>query len=148
MFYELATLLYGLILQLIAGGIVIGVILHGGTHLACDFPRISESDRSLFRQTIADRFGYQQPSYFQILATTEGATGIAMVILMMIAFSLATKWPRRQSPPLPRSVRKVTGYNTFWYSHHLFILVYAFLIVHSVFLFLTDNVMEKTVRLA
>ncbi|XWS51224.1 hypothetical protein CRYUN_Cryun12cG0158300 [Craigia yunnanensis] len=130
--------------KLIAGGIVIGVILHGGTHLACDFPRISGSDRSIFRQTIAARFGYQQPSYFQILATTEVATGIAMVILMMIAFSLATKWPRRQSPRLPRSVRKVTGYNTFWYSHHLFVLVYALLIVHSMFLFLTDNLTEKT----
>ncbi|GMJ05804.1 ARABIDOPSIS THALIANA RESPIRATORY BURST OXIDASE HOMOLOG F, respiratory burst oxidase protein F [Hibiscus trionum] len=130
--------------KLIAGGIVIGVILHGGTHLACDFPRISGSDRSVFRQTIAARFGYQQPSYLQILATTEVATGIAMVILMMIAFSLATKWPRRRSPSLPRSVRKVTGYNTFWYSHHLFVLVYALLIVHSMFLFLTVNFIEKT----
>lgn len=127
---------------------MIGVLLHGGTHLACDFPRISGSDSSTFRQTIAARFGYQQPSYFQILATTEVATGIAMVIVMMIAFSLATKWPRRQTSPLPRSVRKVTGYNTFWYSHHLFILVYALLIVHSMFLFLTDNLTEKTVRMA
>ncbi|GLT47493.1 hypothetical protein SLA2020_211880 [Shorea laevis] len=130
--------------KLIAGGIVVGVILHGGTHLACDFPRISDSDRSIFRQTIAARFGYHQPSYTQLLATTEVATGIAMVVLMAIAFSLATKWPRRQSPSLPRSVRNVTGYNTFWYSHHLFILVYALLIVHSMFLFLTDKATEKT----
>ncbi|XP_031253692.1 respiratory burst oxidase homolog protein A-like [Pistacia vera] len=130
--------------KLIAGGIVVGVILHGGTHLACDFPRISGSDSSIFRQTIAASFGYHQPSYIQILATTEVATGIAMVVLMSIAFSLATKWPRRQSPSLPRSVRQVTGYNTFWYSHHLFIFVYALLIVHSMFLFLTSNVTEKT----
>lgn len=122
-----------------------GVILHGGTHLACDFPRISGSDRSVFQQTIAPDFGYRQPSYLQILATTEGATGIAMVILMAIAFALATKWPRRQSPVLPRSVRQVTGYNTFWYSHHLFILVYILLIVHSMFLILTDRLIEKTV---
>ncbi|KAE8684007.1 Respiratory burst oxidase [Hibiscus syriacus] len=58
-------------------------------------------------------FGYQQPSYLQILATTEVATGITMVILMMIAFTLATNWPRRRSPALPRSIRKFTGYNTF-----------------------------------
>ncbi|KAE8683952.1 respiratory burst oxidase-like protein A-like isoform X2 [Hibiscus syriacus] len=89
-------------------------------------------------------FGYQQPSYLQILATTEVATGITMVILMMIAFTLATNWPRRRSPALPRSIRKFTGYNTFWYSHHLFVLVYALLIVHSMFLFLTDNLSEKT----
>ncbi|KAE8124446.1 hypothetical protein FH972_019331 [Carpinus fangiana] len=130
--------------KLIAGGIVVGVILHGGTHLACDFPRISSSDKSIFRRTIAARFRYHQPSYIEILATTEAATGIAMVVLMAIAFSLATKWPRRQSPSLPRSVRKVIGYNTFWYSHHLFILVYALLIIHSLFLFLTDNLIEKT----
>lgn len=130
--------------KLIAGGIVVGVILHGGTHLACDFPRISDSDQSIFRQTIAAGFGYHQPSYTQILATTEVATGIAMAVLMSIAFSLATKWPRRQSQSLPRSVRKVTGYNAFWYSHHLFILVYALLIVHSMFLFLTDKASEKT----
>ncbi|PPD72471.1 hypothetical protein GOBAR_DD30619 [Gossypium barbadense] len=133
-----------ILLPVIAGGIVIGIILHGGTHLACDFPRISGSDRSVFRQTIAANFGYQQPSYFQILSTTEVASGIAMVVLMMIAFPLATKWPRRQSPSLPKSVRKVTGYNTFWYSHHLFVPVYALLIVHSMFLFLTDNLVEKT----
>ncbi|KAI4335910.1 hypothetical protein L6164_014506 [Bauhinia variegata] len=130
--------------KLIAGGIVVGVILHGGTHLACDFPRISGSDRSIFWQTIAVRFGYHQPTYVEILATTEGATGIAMVVLMAIAFILATRWPRRQSPVLPVSLRRVTGYNTFWYSHHLFILVYALLIIHSIFLFLTDKVIEKT----
>lgn len=126
---------------------MVGVILHGGTHLACDFPRISSSDHSVFSQTIASRFGYHQPSYIEILATTEVATGIVMVVLMAIAFSLATKWPRRGTPSLPRSVRRVTGYNTFWYSHHLFILVYALLIVHSMFLFLTDNAIEKTVSL-
>ncbi|XP_061364958.1 respiratory burst oxidase homolog protein A-like [Gastrolobium bilobum] len=130
--------------KLIAGGIVVGVILHGGTHLACDFPRISESDRSIFRQTIAAGFGYHQPTYMEILTTTEVATGIGMVVLMAIAFSLATKWPRRRSTVLPVSLRRVTGYNTFWYSHHLFVLVYALLIVHSMFLFLTDKLMEKT----
>ncbi|KAK6925109.1 Ferric reductase transmembrane component-like domain, partial [Dillenia turbinata] len=130
--------------KLIAGGIVVGVILHGGTHLACDFPRISNCDHLVFGQTIASRFGNHQPSYGQILATTEVLSGIAMVILMAIAFSLATHLPRRQSPSLPRSIRKVTGYNTFWYTHHLFIIVYALLIVHSMFLFLTSKVMEKT----
>ncbi|XAR63803.1 NAD(P)H oxidase [Bertholletia excelsa] len=130
--------------KMVAGGIVIGVILHGGTHLACDFPRISSCDSSIFQRTIASRFGYNQPSYTEILATAEVLTGIAMVVLMAIAFSLATKWPRRQSPSLPRSIRRVTGFNTFWYSHHLFVLVYALLIVHSMFLFLTNKVAEKT----
>ncbi|XP_050937029.1 respiratory burst oxidase homolog protein A-like isoform X1 [Cucumis melo] len=130
--------------KLVAGGIVAGVILHGGTHLVCDFPRISGCEKSIFKKTIAAQFNYHQPSYVEILATTESLTGIIMVILMFIAFLLATKWPRRKSPSLPRSIQQVTGYNTFWYSHHLFIFVYALLIVHSLFLFLTDKTTEKT----
>ncbi|KAL1334236.1 hypothetical protein HN51_063128 [Arachis hypogaea] len=130
--------------KLIAAGIVVGVVLHGGTHLACDFPRISGSSTAVFQQTIAARFGFRQPTYLQILATTEVASGIAMVFLMAIAFTLATKWPRRRSPALPVSLRRVTGYNTFWYSHHLFVIVYALLIVHSMFLFLTNKWTEKT----
>ncbi|KAE9601917.1 hypothetical protein Lal_00040969 [Lupinus albus] len=130
--------------KVIAGGIVVGVILHGGTHLACDFPRISESDRSIFRQTIAADFGYRQPTYVEILMTPEVGSGIVMVVLMGISFSLASKWPRRGSPVLPVSLRRVTGYDTFWYSHHLFVLVYALLIFHSVFLFLTKNWLEKS----
>ncbi|XP_050376898.1 respiratory burst oxidase homolog protein A-like [Argentina anserina] len=130
--------------KLIAGGIIVGVIIHGGCHLACDLPRISDSDHVIFGQTIASGFGYHQPSYFEILSTKVVASGIGMVILMAIAFSLATTWPRRGLPSLPKSIRNVTGYNTFWYSHHLFIPVYALLIFHSMFLFLTNNVTEKT----
>ncbi|XP_074317069.1 respiratory burst oxidase homolog protein A-like [Silene latifolia] len=130
--------------KLIAGGIVIGVILHGGTHLACDLPRISASNSFIFQRTFGNRFGNQQPSYLQVLCTTEVATGIAMVILMAIAFSLATKMPRRRSPSLPSPIRRVTGYNTFWYSHHLLIIVYILLIIHSMFLFLANNFVEKT----
>ncbi|KAG7021547.1 Respiratory burst oxidase-like protein F, partial [Cucurbita argyrosperma subsp. argyrosperma] len=131
--------------KLVAGGIAVGVILHGGTHLVCDFPRISNCDKSIFQRTIASRFNYHQPSYLEILSTTETLTGIIMVTLMAIAFLLATKWPRRKSASLPRSIQHVTGYNTFWYSHHLFVFVYALLIVHSIFLFLTDKATEKTV---
>ncbi|XP_022933606.1 respiratory burst oxidase homolog protein A-like [Cucurbita moschata] len=130
--------------KLVAGGIAVGVILHGGTHLVCDFPRISNCDKSIFQRTIASRFNYHQPSYLEILSTTETLTGIIMVTLMAIAFLLATKWPRRKSASLPRSIQHVTGYNTFWYSHHLFVFVYALLIVHSIFLFLTDKATEKT----
>lgn len=123
---------------------MIGVILHGGTHLACDFPRIAGCDRAIFRRTIAADFQNHQPSYFEILATTEVATGIGMVVLMAIAFCFATQMPRRHPSSLPWPLQRLTGFNAFWYSHHLFILVYALLIVHSMFLFLTKDVMEKT----
>ncbi|KAG9439094.1 hypothetical protein H6P81_019259 [Aristolochia fimbriata] len=131
--------------KLIAGGIVVGVILHGGTHLACDFPRIAGAERSLFRRTIAADFeGRRQPSFAEILATTEAATGMSMAVLMAVAFSLATTAPRRNPSSLPWPFRRLAGFNAFWYSHHLFVLVYALLLVHSMFLFLTKNLVEKT----
>jgi len=126
---------------------VIGVILHGGAHLGCDIPRITDSNPALFDKTFGSAFGKKQPSYLQVLCTTEVATGIAMVMFMAIAFSLATRMPRRRSPTLPGPIRRVTGYNAFWYSHHLLIIVYILLIIHSLFLFLTDNFAEKTVCL-
>ncbi|XP_057517305.1 respiratory burst oxidase homolog protein A-like isoform X1 [Amaranthus tricolor] len=130
--------------KLIGGGIVIGVILHGGTHLTCDLPRITTCNPLIFQSTFGNKFGNQQPSYIEVLCTTEVATGIAMVILMAIAFSLATRMPRRQSTSLPEPIRRVTGYNTFWYSHHLLILVYILLVFHSMFLFLVSSFAEKT----
>ncbi|KAF9626661.1 hypothetical protein IFM89_038495 [Coptis chinensis] len=131
--------------KLIAAVIVIGVILHGGTHLACDFPRIAGCSHSIFRTTIGADFQNHQPSYIEILATIEAATGITMVLLMAIAFCLATRLPRRSPSSLPwPPLQRLTGFNTFWYSHHLFIFVYALLIVHSMFLFLTKDVTEKT----
>jgi hypothetical protein len=36
--------------KLIVAGIVVGIILHGGTHLACDFSRIVKADHYTFQQ--------------------------------------------------------------------------------------------------
>ncbi|KAJ4974175.1 hypothetical protein NE237_007349 [Protea cynaroides] len=130
--------------KLIAGGIVVGVILHAGAHLICDFPRIASCNHLVFRRTIAGCFGGDQPSYMEILGSPEVLIGIAIVVLMAIAFTLATPLSRRRSSSLPWPLRQVTGFNTFWYSHHLFIIVYALLIVHSLLLFLTHDVREKT----
>ncbi|GJN20662.1 hypothetical protein PR202_gb08063 [Eleusine coracana subsp. coracana] len=93
---------------------------------------------------IAADFGYHQPSYLEIVASTEGTTGIAMVLLMLIAFLLASSPSRRNPESLPHLVRRFAGFNSFWYSHHVFIAVYVLLIVHSMFLFLAKEVTEKT----
>ncbi|ONL99744.1 putative respiratory burst oxidase homolog protein I [Zea mays] len=130
--------------KLVAAGIVIGVILHGGIHLACDFPRITRTDKAFFGRTIAADFGYHQPSYLEIVVSTEGTTGIAMVVLMFVAFLLASSPSRRNPGMLPPLVRQLAGFNAFWYSHHVFIAVYVLLIVHSMFLFLAKDVAEKT----
>jgi hypothetical protein len=76
----------------------------------------------------------------------EGITGVIMVICMVIAFTLATRWFRRSLVKLPKPFDKLTGFNAFWYSHHLFIIVYLALIVHGQCLYLIHVWYRKTVR--
>lgn len=75
----------------------------------------------------------------------EGVTGILMVIFMLVAFTLATRWFRRSLIKLPKPFDRLTGYNAFWYSHHLFILVYILLVIHGTFLYLVQGWYRKTV---
>ena len=76
----------------------------------------------------------------------EGITGVIMVICMVIAFTLATRWFRRSLVKLPKPFDKLTGFNAFWYSHHLFIIVYLALIVHGQCVYLIHVWYRKTVR--
>ncbi|KAG6528443.1 hypothetical protein ZIOFF_010618 [Zingiber officinale] len=53
-------------------------------------------------------------------------------------------WPRLTSgeaapASLPKPFNRLTGYNGFWYSHHLFVIVYALLLVHGNFFYLTKK---------
>ncbi|KAJ7565053.1 hypothetical protein O6H91_02G045800 [Diphasiastrum complanatum] len=130
--------------KLITVGIATGVILHGGVHLACDFPRIIHSNLQQFDQDIGSGFHYDKPSYVTFLLSIEGITGILMVVLMTISFTLATRWFRRSLVKLPKPLRRITGFNAFWYTHHLFILVYILLIIHSLFLYLSHKWYQKT----
>ncbi|KAJ7300204.1 hypothetical protein O6H91_06G050500 [Diphasiastrum complanatum] len=130
--------------KVIAVGIATGVLVHGGMHLTCDFPRIVHSSPTDFNREIGRGFHYHKPSYFEIVKSVEGITGVAMVILMTIAFTLATRWFRRSLVKFPKPFHRLTGFNAFWYSHHLFIAVYVLLIVHSIFLYLTQEWYQKT----
>ncbi|KAG9445504.1 hypothetical protein H6P81_011632 [Aristolochia fimbriata] len=127
----------------IAAAIVIGVILHVGNHLACDFPRLISS-QSYQYDLVKDDFGDGKPSYLKLLSGPEGITGIIMVVFMAIAFLLATRWFRRSLIKLPRPLDRLTGFNAFWYSHHIFVLVYVLLVVHGVFLYLVHPWYQKT----
>ncbi|KAL4335827.1 hypothetical protein GQ457_07G008290 [Hibiscus cannabinus] len=127
----------------IAAAIVIGVILHAGNHLACDFPRLIHSSPADYRSYLVD-FGSHKPTYMDLLKGPEGVTGILMVIFMAIAFTLATKWFRRNLIKLPKPFDRITGFNAFWYSHHLFVIVYILLIIHGVFLYLVHIWYRKT----
>ncbi|KAB2093735.1 Respiratory burst oxidase A [Gossypium arboreum] len=127
----------------IAAAIVIGVILHAGNHLACDFPRLINSTPDEYSHYLHD-FGSRKPTYMDLVKGPEGVTGILMVICMAIAFILATKWFRRNLIKLPKPFDRITGFNAFWYSHHLFVIVYILLIIHGVFLYLVHIWYRKT----
>lgn len=130
--------------KVIAVGIGIGVILHGGAHLTCDFPRLLHATEEEY-EPMEPYFGEEQPdNYWWFVKGVEGVTGIIMVVLMVIAFTLATPWFRRNKLNLPKPLKRLTGFNAFWYSHHLFIIVYTLLIVHGIKLYLTKKWYQKT----
>lgn len=125
--------------QTIAAAIVIGIILHVGDHLACDFPKLVGTTDAKYERYMHGVFGPHKPSYGKLVRGAEGVTGILMVIFMAIAFTLATKWFRRNLIKLPKPFNRLTGFNAFWYSHHLFVIVYVLLIIHGHFLYLVNK---------
>ncbi|KAL1551957.1 respiratory burst oxidase protein A-like [Salvia divinorum] len=128
----------------IAAFIVVGIILHAGNHLACDFPRLIHESDDTYNQYMAHDFGRHKPQYMDLIKGIEGVTGILMVILMIVAFTLATRWFRRSLIKLPKPFDRLTGYNAFWYSHHLFAIVYILLIIHGTFLYLVHDWYKMT----
>ncbi|VYS66156.1 unnamed protein product [Arabidopsis thaliana] len=121
--------------KVIAIGISVGVGIHATSHLACDFPRLIAADEDQY-EPMEKYFGPQTKRYLDFVQSVEGVTGIGMVVLMTIAFTLATTWFRRNKLNLPGPLKKITGFNAFWYSHHLFVIVYSLLVVHGFYVYL------------
>ncbi|XP_073010095.1 respiratory burst oxidase homolog protein E-like [Typha latifolia] len=129
--------------KMIATAIVVGITLHAGNHLACDFPRVIGSSPDQY-ELVAPDFGSEKPSFASLLYGVEGVTGIAMVVLMTVSFTLATHPFRKNGMRLPFPLNRLTGFNAFWYSHHLLVIVYALLLIHSYFLYLVHEWYQKT----
>ncbi|KAI3455192.1 hypothetical protein Pfo_011855 [Paulownia fortunei] len=129
--------------KVIAVAIALGVGIHGISHLACDFPRLLNASPEDY-EPMEPFFGEQPTSYWYFVKGWEGVSGIVMVVLMAIAFTLASPWFRRNKVNLPKPLNKLTGFNAFWYSHHLFIIVYTLLIIHGIKLYLTHEWYKKT----
>ncbi|KAK4374677.1 hypothetical protein RND71_005354 [Anisodus tanguticus] len=129
--------------KMMAVAIAIGVGIHVLAHMTCDFPRLLNASPEKYKP-MEPYFGDQPTNYWHFVKGVEGVTGIIMVVLMAIAFTLATQRFRRNRIHLPRPLNKLTGFNAFWYSHHLFVIVYTLLIVHSVKLYLTKEWYKKT----
>lgn len=129
--------------KVIAIAIVIGTGIHAIFHLTCDFPRLIHASPTKYAPMIK-YFGQQPTSYWHFVKSFEGVSGIIMVVLMAIAFTLATPWFRRGRINLPKPLKKLTGFNAFWYSHHLFVIVYSLLIAHGIKLYLSHEWYKKT----
>ena len=94
-------------------------------------------------------FGEKRPDdYWWFVKGTEGWTGVIMVVLMAIAYILAQPWFRRSRLHLPKTLKKLTGFNAFWYSHHLFVIVYVLFVVHGYFLYLSKKWYKRTVSIS
>ncbi|KAK9673119.1 hypothetical protein RND81_12G147600 [Saponaria officinalis] len=132
--------------KVIALGIGVGVAIHALCHLTCDFPRLLHASDAAY-EPLGKYFGYgdKKPNnYWWFVKGKEGWSGIIMVVLMTIAFTLAQPWFRRNRVKLPKALKRLTGFNAFWYSHHLFVIVYALLLVHGWFLYLSKDWYKKT----
>uniref|UniRef100_A0A0E0LVI6 FAD-binding FR-type domain-containing protein n=1 Tax=Oryza punctata TaxID=4537 RepID=A0A0E0LVI6_ORYPU len=136
--------------KIIATAIALGICTHAGTHLACDFPRLIRSSKEEYELVLSSFFGADRPTYRGLLAGVEGVTGIVMVVLMVVSFTLATRPLRkREAPPRLRLplfplIGHLAGFNAFWYSHHLLIVVYLLLLVHGWFMFLVTKWHQRT----
>ena len=124
--------------------IAIGVGIHAIYHLTCDFPRLLHASPEKYK-LMKPFFGDKPSNYWYFVKSWEGVTGIIMVLLMAIAFTLANPRFRRGRANLPKHLKNLTGFNAFWYSHHLFVVVYALLVVHGIKLYLTKEWYKKTV---
>ncbi|PON81712.1 Respiratory burst oxidase [Trema orientale] len=130
--------------KVIAVGIAVGVGLHAGAHLTCDFPRLLHATDEEY-EPMEQFFGEERPNnYWWFVKGTEGWTGVVMVVLMAIAFTLAQPWFRRNRLNLPKTLKRLTGFNAFWYSHHLFVIVYVLFVVHGYYLYLSKKWYKKT----
>ena len=124
---------------------MIASALHVGNHLTCDFVRLERSSPEDYKRYLSHYFGEIKPTYGDLVRGYEGITGIIMVVLMVIAFTLATRYFRRGLIRLPKPFDRVTGFNAFWYSHHLFVIVYICLFIHGIKLYLVHKWYLKTV---
>lgn len=114
--------------------------------MACDFIRLTNAPPEKFALIAYDFSHSKRPSYPELLISILGITGIAMVVFMAIAFILATSHFRRNILRFPAPFNRLTGFNAFWYSHHLLGLVYILLVIHGTFLYLSHQWYQRSVR--
>lgn len=131
--------------KMIALAIAIATCVHTIMHATCDFPRLTSCPKHKFMRILGPNFHFKQPSYWALVESVSGTTGIIMIFIMAFSFTLATHSFRRNMIKLPWPLHHLAGFNAFWYAHHMLVLVYVLLIIHGYFLFLTQEWYLKTV---
>ncbi|KAF7057426.1 hypothetical protein CFC21_064699 [Triticum aestivum] len=130
--------------KVVAGGVAVGVALHGVTHLTCDFPRLLHASDEAY-EPMKRYFGQTRvPDYWWFVRGVEGVTGVLMVVLMAVAYTLAHPRFRRSKLGAGNPLKRLSGFNMFWYSHHLFVVVYVALVVHGVCLYINRTWYKQT----
>nr|GEW10175.1 putative respiratory burst oxidase homolog protein H [Tanacetum cinerariifolium] len=129
--------------KIIALAIVIGTVVHTVAHMACNFIRLSTCPANQFTRVFGALFA-AQPSYMELVLSIPGFTGILMIVLMAICFTFATSSFRRNVVKLPPPFNDLAGFTSFWYTHHLLVIVYLLFIAHGYFLVLTVGWFRKT----
>ncbi|CAM0949747.1 unnamed protein product [Alopecurus aequalis] len=130
--------------KVVAGGVAVGVGLHAVTHLTCDFPRLLHASDAAY-EPMKRYFGQTRiPDYWWFVRGVEGITGVIMVVLMAVAFTLAHPRFRRSKLGESNPLKRLSGFNMFWYSHHLFVIVYIALVVHGVCLYINRTWYKQT----
>ncbi|XP_047979362.1 putative respiratory burst oxidase homolog protein H [Salvia hispanica] len=130
--------------KMVSGEVMLGSVVHIIMHVSCNFVKISRCPKDQFDTIFGPLFNYKQPTYMELLLSIEGITGIIMIVLMLYAFILAAHSFRRNIVKLPGPFHALSGFNAFWYAHHLLAVVYFLLLIHGWFLFLTPEWYNKT----
>ncbi|KAJ9548345.1 hypothetical protein OSB04_020888 [Centaurea solstitialis] len=127
----------------IAGFIVIGTVIHTVAHMGCNFIRLSTCPPNTFNRVFGNMLP-KQPTYMDLVLTLPGFTGVIMDIMMIFCFLLATTAFRRNLVHLPWPFNNLGGFTSFWYAHHLLIIVYILLVLHGYFLVFPTQWYRKT----
>lgn len=77
--------------QMIATAIVVGITLHAGNHLACDFPRVINSGPDQYRWVEPD-FGPIRPTYTSLLTGIEGDFWIDYIRSLLLLLLLLMRY--------------------------------------------------------
>ncbi|KAL0537697.1 hypothetical protein IC582_026682 [Cucumis melo] len=126
--------------------ISIATFIHMAMHLGCGFPLLSTLSLSYkLKGIIEPSFDHsKKPSYFDLILSVPGVTGILMFIIMAYTFILGIPCLRKRSRATRIFFRPLKGFNAFWYAHHLLFLVYALLILHGYFDSLASDWLNRT----